>query len=662
MGYLRINKIIYSGKKYRFESEDFDKNIILIEGDNGTGKSTFCNLIYFGLGGEVPFFRKNNDIRHTQIVSDTDNYVDLYTTISGHNYILRRYIEDNDITVIPYVKKTIDSEDGKTAVDDIKKDIKIELLSEETKNYPINRYKNNYIFSDWILENLGISVVELFHGYQTFKVNYSDLMRLIYHDQQPDPESIYKKPDTKSTMVSDSEVARNAIFELLVGKSYSDYYDSIVEEKKLAKERAVAKGLVDEYKSLADGLRFDNDVKNISFLQADILQKEEQLEKLQLARTAFKLERLSVSSANTDIEKYKSEFIKHELLLSELKEKLIGVLDERYRLSHIRTETNNEIAQIWKIIFSHDQLNLFTADTCPYCLNKVTRAENKCVCGADIEKEQYERFFYTSQEYKEIYRSKIKTLTTIDMAYDDCNGEVGDIKCEISSTEETLIKLKNKFELFLEKIDEPIDIESINDIDDMVLQVREEISTLNQLLDVETKLHDLQDKYETLREKAQQASLNRKRLEITAKQDIAGKIKVFSDKYNDLMVETLPDCRSARIKLENYMPLINDGEYKEASSRVSTRLMYYITMMHLALEDSEVTFPRFLLVDTPETAGIELGHLVNCISKFEEFESYGENYQVILATGLNKYPESMRDKRVLYMPDKLKEHMLLQEI
>lgn len=52
MGNLRIQKIVYQGANYHFESPIFDENLILIEGDNGTGKSTFCNLIYYGLGGK----------------------------------------------------------------------------------------------------------------------------------------------------------------------------------------------------------------------------------------------------------------------------------------------------------------------------------------------------------------------------------------------------------------------------------------------------------------------------------------------------------------------------------------------------------------------------------------------------------------------------------
>ncbi|MGR3293806.1 MAG: hypothetical protein ACUZ9M_07310 [Candidatus Scalindua sp.] len=58
------------------------------------------------------------------------------------------------------------------------------------------------------------------------------------------------------------------------------------------------------------------------------------------------------------------------------------------------------------------------------------------------------------------------------------------------------------------------------------------------------------------------------------------------------------------------------------------------------------------MVDTPETAGIEMDNLINCIEKFEELESLEEDYQVILATGLGKYPETLKDNRVLYMPTK----------
>lgn len=661
MGLIRVNKLVYEGDKYYFESKEFDENIILVEGDNGTGKSTFCNLIYFALGGEVSIFRKESNKRHNEITSDSNNYVDLYVSINDESYLLRRYFEDNDVTVIPYrrVVDEIYSEDKKTLLEER---VRFDLSESEIEIYPVNRRSDAYTFSDWILEKLEISVVELFYGYNTFKINITDLMRLIYHDQQPNPEGIYKKPDTNSTYVSDSELVRKAIFELLVGKSYSDYYDSIVEERKLSREKNLAKEVVKEYTLLADQMRESGETKNVSFLQKEILDKEQQIDKLHDARQAFKRNRTGSSTISQDIESRKSELIDCELRLSRLKEKLVSNLDERYKLLVVRNESALEIKRIEKVIFSHDQLNLFTLDTCPYCLQHVARVESHCVCGASIEEEQYERFFYTSKEYKDILKAKLKALSTIKAAYDDCDSEVQKNKQEIQSLEKNSLELHESLQKILGRVDEIVDIESLNDIDDKILQYREDVANLNRLLEIETKLDRFQKDFDSLSVTSRDAELKRKGLEIEAQKDITSKVNAFSKKYDELMKNTLPDCRSAKITLDNYLPSINDGVYRETSALVSIRLMYYITLMHLSLSDKTVTFPRFLLIDTPETAGIELEYLQDCIGQLEGLKDYGVDFQVIISTGLNKYPDFLKNNRILFMPDrKQKECMFLKE-
>lgn len=660
MGLIRINKVLYEGNKYRFESQEFDKNIVLIEGDNGTGKSTFCNLIYFALGGEVPIFRKSNKLRHDEITHDSDNYIDLYISINDSDYLLRRYIEDNDVTVIPYIRNIhkVFSKDGKSV---LRERVTFDLQTEKTEIYSVNRTKGGYVFSDWILEQLEVSVVELFHGHTTFKINISDLMRLIYHDQQPNPEKIYKKPDTNSTYVSDSELVRKAIFELLVGKAYSEYYNSIVDEKKLLREKSLSKEVVNEYTSLANKMRKNGETKNVSFLQKEIQDNEKQIEKLHDARLTFKRNRSSSNSINQDIDSYKSELIDSELTLSRLKESLISNLDERFKLKVVQEEAISEIQRIEKVIFSHDQLNLFTSDTCPYCLSHVNRIEGHCVCGESIEEEQYERFFYTSKEYKDILKAKLKALKTIQMAYDDCDSDVLKIKAEIKNVEKHTHFLHEKLTEILGRVDDTIDLESLNDIDDKILQLREDNTDLTTLLEIEAKLERFQFDYESKSKKAKISELKRKELEVKAQQDVTSKVYSFSKIYGELMIKTLPDCRSAKIRIDDYLPSINDGLYRETSSLVSIRLMYFITLIKLSLSDESVTFPKFLLIDTPETAGIEIEHLVNCISQLEDLKETGLDFQVIITTGLNKYPSSLKDNRVLFMPNKQKENMLLKE-
>jgi len=653
MGALRIHQVVYCGDRYRFESPIFDDNLILIEGDNGTGKTTFCNLIYFGLGGKVKEFSLDSDRRHKEITGDSNNYVELYVGLSGRNFKLRRLFNDNDITVVP-CSIVVDQDGRKTG-------FSIDEDSGLSQILPVVRSATaKFIFSDWMLENLGIAVVDLFHGYNTFKVNFTELARLIYHDQQPNPEFVYKQLDSRSNFINDSELLRKAIFELLIGKSFSDYYDSIADVKDAERDKVLARAILNEYKLLADQLRGKGELKNRTFLEAEIQQHEQQLEVLHDARNTFKRNRSVSAGVETMISALKNSLVENELRLSTAKEELVGLIDEKAQLLRIRAGTLNEISQVNKIIHSHDQLNLFAADTCPYCLNKVSRVAGHCVCGSEIDEKQYERFFYTSQEYKEIYKSKTKTLQTIDEAIAGCETELLKLRASIKEVEESVVRLREKLRSHVEQLDEPVDLESINDIDDKILETREIVATLTQRIEAEVKLEKLSTAYETARQRHQIAELKMRGHENAVKLEVSDKVTKFSAIYNRLMTETLKDCRAARISLENYMPIINEGEYKEASSGVSIRLMYYLTMMEMSLQYKDVPFPKFLLIDTPETAGIELDNLKTCISKMSEFDSYLQDYQVILTTGLEKYPKEFREKRVLFMPDK--NHALLKPV
>ena len=67
--------------------------------------------------------------------------------------------------------------------------------------------------------------------------------------------------------------------------------------------------------------------------------------------------------------------------------------------------------------------------------------------------------------------------------------------------------------------------------------------------------------------------------------------------------------------------------------------MYYISLLQISLDRDDVSYPRFLIIDTPETAGIDLENLINCISQLSKVIDNKKNYQVILTTGLKKYPD-----------------------
>lgn len=630
MGSLRVNSILYEGNNYYYRSPRFDKNIVIIEGQNGNGKSTLCKLIYHGFGGSVDEFKKTSKEQHQEIVGDRDNYVELDISIGGKSYLVRRLINDNEITLTPY--SIVECKSGEQ---------KITLNVNKTKILPINRSENKPItFSDWVLEKLDIAVIDLNYGAANFKIRFNDLFRLMYHDQSPDPNYIYKKPESDN-FISDSVMIRKVIFELLMGQAYSDYYDAISTRRELEKDKTSSKAIFDEYESIARELRGSSEAKNSTFLKKEIEANDDRLDKLHHSREALKKSR-KISEHYSDLENLKSELLQNELLLGDKKKFLFDLYREKAQLIELKTITTAEVEQVAKIIHTHSQLNLFSADTCPYCLSKVDRPKDHCVCGAPIEEAQYERFFYTNTEYKELLKTKQASFKSIDIALTDCMEDESELESSIGVIQTSIQKFKSKLSKHINEIDDETSALAINDIDDRILAVREENSKLMQLIDIEFKLEKFDKKHEKILNDLKEAKRNEKRLELAAQEDISSKVAKFSAIYNEFMKATLPNCRSAKIDSEDYTPIINDFEYKEDSSRVQKRLMYYLTLLKMSLiPNQKSVFPRFLLIDTPDTAGIDKDKLLPAIGQISQFLDAEIDFQAILTTGVGIYPDDL---------------------
>lgn len=621
MGRILIHKVRYEGDNYIFESPQLKGGVNIIEGSNGTGKSTFMNFIYYALSGSVHEFKRNNSSgSHFEITSDRNNYVELDLSINNYRYLLKRFIDSNDITVIG-----------------VEGDVEI---------FPIHRSKNEKnIFSDWLLDQLGITVVDVFQGVYNFKINFKDLMRLIYHDQEPNPRKIYKATDFDN-IISDSELVRKIIFQLLLGKSFSDYYSSLAKQKEAEKHKQLKKALLDEYILISKNLNSNNEDLNLNFLYERYNEKSTQLKRLYSYRESLKADRPKSSNGLGNVSLIKAKILENELLLNENQKKRGDIIEELTKLHRLKENIILEVTQIKKIIHSHDKLNLFSADTCPYCLRNVDREKGKCVCGSDIDESQYERFFYNSNEYSEIFKAKQKSVETIDIAITSCSEENEKIVGLLESINEANEKLKTEIKHIVDQLDSNVDVQELNKVDDQILKIREDLASINQRIDVEKKLTELQNQFNQAENTWEEHKTRTKAFEVAANDDVRKKVLEFNEVYNTLMTNTLKNCRSARIDLEDYMPIINNGEYREASSTVPVRLMYYFSFLSLALKNIDVKFPKLLLVDTPETAGIDSENLINSISQIAIItKDYPEStYQIILSSALNKYPSEYSNK------------------
>lgn len=634
MGFMSIRKVEYLGDQYHFESPVLDSKISIIEGPNGTGKSTFFNLIYYGLGGRVEEFDPASREVHKEVIEDTNNLVRLVIGIDEELYILNRRIRDNHITVVK----------SSTEVDGVATEV-------EAHTFPLTRRDDAKTFSDWLLERLNIPVVDIFQAGRQFKLSFTDLARLIYHNQSADPNGIYKPADNIN-FVSDSLEIRRAIFQILVGKTLLELYEAIARQKVAERDAQAAKGIQQEYRDIVEQLLKASgftDVLNIKALSQQIAQLEEQIEALLAARRAFSRGQIGTDEAQKVLQVEGQRIRNMEATRHEFEERQAQLVREAGQLIDVERSLESDVKRINKVIYAHGQLNLFSRDTCPYCLNDVARTPGHCVCGNMVDEHDYQRFFYSPAEYLDILKSKSKTLETLRLAKKGVQEESANVT-------KLLRHLSYQIAVRQKRIDEanstPDKVENaMEELDSKLLETRERLAKLEEAYRLETKLDSLTTRYHRKKEDLENAKAEVNRLDGESKIELQKRIHEFNRVYNEFMTTVISDCRAASIDSETYLPLIDNGEYREHSAKVPKRFLYYLTLLQLSLS-SDVPFPRLLLIDTPETAGIDLDKLVKMLRQIEELENpRNRDFQILFSTGVGKYPPELDGNVVLRLTE-----------
>ena len=645
MGLLKIHKLNYEGKKFYFHSPQIDNHKVnIVEAPNGSGKSTFFDLIYFGLGGKVSQFSKENDEIHTEIVNDTSNLVELEILINGEKYKLIRKIGENIITISSEKTITIKNEDyGQIAC------LKINRATAD-----------DVIFSDWILEKLNVPSIEIFHAGKNFKIGFTDLARLFYHNQGTETKEIYK-PAESVNYVSDSLFLRRTIFEVLVGKTLVKLYAAIGSMKKKQYDYDSFNSLQKEYQTIVQEMYKQlglNEMSNNIFLKKEIDERSAAIEKLYTKRNEILNFGMidNVGIEVTDI--LKNNYAESESVIEKINAEIKLKEKELSTSTLILNKTKEDIIRLQKIIHTHRQLEMFSSDTCPYCLKHVDRPSDKCVCGNEVDETEYRRYFYDPSEYYTLLKSKVKSLETMDTAIKSILDTIKRLESELYEKSAFNNEIRIKLNRALSNINYITPIDVMDEIDDEILFNKEKISSLIQAVKIENNLQSYQLKKDNAKRELESAKLEVTKLQAEADQEILDKLKEFNFHYNRFMRMSLSDCRTAEISRDNYMPILNNGEYKEASSAVHKRFLYYLTLLQLSLLD-DIPFPRLLLIDTPENIGIDDNNLKGMISCFNELDNpKGLDYQIILSTGVGKYPDNMKDNIIFKLS---KENKLLQK-
>lgn len=636
MGNLIIKKVQYSGDNFEFISPELSSGINMITGDNGSGKSTFAYLIEYALGGKVKYFNpKEENEKYKEITKDSNNYVLIDLFIDDKPYTIKRFIGHQEILV----------NDGK----------KIQIL-------PLLRHKENapFIFSDWLLGKLNITPFELNLGSNLWQFNFNDLFRLLFYDQDTESKKIFKSPSNEN-FITDSVLIRKSIFETLLGISSVDFFKKHDELKATQREKELANSKLQDF--------LENYSNNLSLEEAisEYENDEKKLKDFYQQRELFQKQNVKVHDKTEYLAQLQHDLIETEIKVSDLTVNQKNLETEIIKIKKFHQALEHEIAEIEKIIFTNDKLNLFSMQICPFCMSKKNPKKGHCVCGEKYDEEDYEKFVYNSSEYKTILDYKTKSLHTIRTALDSYSSELIETEKELSINTKEHLNLREKLVKTVNSIEYSGNSQMIDDLNDQILEQKSKIQ------DLETKIKNLRHQEsleESFIEKKKQYNEVRKQYnQLKTKFENENKevIESFNEIYLKLMKKSSYKAELAEID-EDYMPIIDGGYYKNKSASVPRRLMYYFTILSLSLKLKQVKHPRFLLIDTPEQDGIDeknlkkdLSLLTYAIELSEDDEKKRiKNYQVILTTGKKKYPHDFKPFLKLKL-DSEKENFILKE-
>jgi len=610
VGNLIIKKVNYYGDKYYFESPEFDSGINIIEGDNGSGKSTLCYFIEFALGGDIKVFSHDNqDAKYKRIANDKNNYIEIIIQVGSEQYTLKRYINKNDIF--------------------------IKFKNGQVKQYCVLRnYCTKDVFSDWLLDKLKIKRFELNLGTTNWFFNFNDVYRLLNYDQDTSPQKIFKSPNSEN-FVTDSLIIRKSIFETLMGKISDEYFLKFNELNTVRLERKEAKYILDEFDQ-------QNPKLNLS-LHAVKVERDnllEQMEKLVISRNEYQKNHIKIDDKFKQIEDKKAELIKLEIENSKKNIDRRSLIIEKEKIEKLLKTHENEIVSINKSIFTHEKLNLFDFEVCPFCANEVIKQENKCLCGNDISENNYEKFLYDTSEYKEILKHKEKTLESIIFSLDSYKDDIKSLDEELNVNNKKIKGLNIFIKSAINSIEYSGNSKIIDDIDNKISEIKDKIFKHQELVRLYTLKEKNEKKFDNKDSKYKSVKKEFERLEKEYIKNNKDMIIEFNKIYNDLMKVSSCKAENAYIN-EDYMPVLDDGDYREKSAIVPKRMMYYFTLISMALKHKTIKHPKLLVMDTPEEAGIDditkniiLFDKALELSKISHDDVLGK-YQFILTTGHN---------------------------
>ena len=360
---IKINRLMITKSGEPAYDETFYDGVNIIRGENGSGKSTIANSLFYSIGGEF------TDWLPESLKCD---FTIVEVEINGAILTLKR-----EISVIQMRPMHIFH-------GPMNKALKTNIQG--WKVYGYRRTENRKSFSEYLFNFLEIPDVKTEKGES---ITLNQIYRLIYIDQLSSITALLNNEDF------DSPLVRNAIGSLMLGTHSNDLYEKQIQfrtKKKLLDDASsdyrFLKNVLDASDTPTDLKEieklFETYKKNLNAIEERVF-KIENSEKVAMSKLSTELNILSddLSSEKQKLKKYNDTIYKLE----------VNLIDSQDFINELK----DRLTSAEESVLMRGYLNDLPINYCPSCLQELNEAdEDHCkVCKQPLEdkkgKERVER-------------------------------------------------------------------------------------------------------------------------------------------------------------------------------------------------------------------------------------------------------------------------------
>lgn len=561
--------------------------INVIRGANSSGRSTFLQLMEFGLGATWPVSRFIPEIKHC-----------------------KRLLLEVELNEVPY---TIERKfHGAQQVE-----VYQGRIDDALHEYP-TVFAAGSEFSNFLLHKLNIpriSYVDPFTEREN-AITFEDIYDSLFLDQERGFSEIHARL---------SKPKRPNVFKLLTNTVVPDLYSAQLDEMGLRKQ---LEKLEQEIAAIA---RFLGDIDLPTPVIIEI-------------RTNELRERRS--KLNEQIDRVKRELLARPDYSSPLRTELLtleSALDEKQHDLRFARQTLQDYVELEnQLVADQDRvarsrsaahlLSSFEFEQCPRCLQamdadmKRREADGRCsLCNRTI--------LRNSDQIDDLIAYEKQISYQLD-ELKDLEGHYQDSIQGIEEHIERLLAQVNSVRQQLDEASRQFVSPAISDIESLGYQVAtidQELANLEDLRGWHARLDQMKDKGRETRDEL--ATVKQRKSELEERErDLQGRLHLFEGLFHSFVRDIYPGFEAARLNYNTFLPEINDHDYraKSATQRDIAILGYYYALLRFSLETSS-NIPRFLVIDTLRRDDLAEELHRELLLKFKDLETnYGEGFQLFL--------------------------------